>query len=96
MRDVVIMPRARHQIESAANWWNDHRDKAPEAFEEDLSSGIAAIAENAATGTIVKRGKFTVRRILLTRIRYYLYYRVRDEIVEVISVWHSSRRAPRM
>lgn len=96
MRNVVIMPRARQQIERAASWWDDHRDKAPEAFEEDLSSGIAAIAENASTGIIVKRATFPVRRILLTRIRYYLYYRLRNETIEVISVWHSSRRAPRL
>ena len=90
MRNVVIMPRARRQIDRAAAWWDDHRDKAPEAFDDDLANGIAVIAQNAATGTIVRKGRVTVRRILLQRIRYYLYY------LEVISVWHASRRAPRL
>jgi plasmid stabilization system protein ParE len=71
MRNVIIMPRARRQIDRAAAWWDDHRDKAPEAFDDDLAHGIAVIAENAATGTIVRRGRGTVRRILLQRIRYY-------------------------
>jgi plasmid stabilization system protein ParE len=96
MRNVVIMARARQQIDRAAAWWDDHRDKAPEAFEEDLSSGIAAIAENASTGSIVRRGPVTLRRILLPRVRYYLYYRLRNETIEVISIWHSSRRSPRL
>ena len=33
---------------------------------------------------------------LLERVRYYVYYRVLDEIVEVISVWHASRRPPHL
>ena len=54
MREVVVMPRARQQIDRAARWWDHDHDKAPEAFDEDLSSGIAAIAENASAGVIVK------------------------------------------
>jgi plasmid stabilization system protein ParE len=96
MPDVVIMPRARRQIDRAADWWDQNRDKSPEAFDEDLSSAISGIAENAALGTIVRRGSLTIRRILLTRIRYYLYYRVRADTIEVIFIWHSSRRPPRI
>lgn len=61
MRDVVIMPRARRQIDRAAAWRDQNRDKSPEAFDEDLSSAIAGIAENAAIGVIVRRGLVTVR-----------------------------------
>ncbi len=96
MRNVIVMPRARRQIDRAADWWDQHRDKSPAAFDDDLSSGIAGIAANAATGTIVRRGQLTVRRILLTRIRYYLPYRLRENTIEVISVWHSSRRPPQL
>jgi plasmid stabilization system protein ParE len=32
-----------------------------------------------------------VRRFHVERIRYWLYYRVRDNRLEVVSVWHSSR-----
>lgn len=96
MRDVVVMPRALRQITRAATWWDEHRDKAPDAFDADLSSAIAAIAENASTGTIVRRSPRIVRRILLPRIRYYLYYRLVDDTVEVIAIWHASRRAPRL
>jgi len=34
---------------------------------------------------------------MLDRIRYYLYYRVNaNGDVEVLSVWHASRRPPRL
>jgi plasmid stabilization system protein ParE len=32
-----------------------------------------------------------VRRLHLDRIRYWVYYRVRRNRLEVLSVWHSSR-----
>ena len=34
-----------------------------------------------------------VRRIYLARIRYHLYYRVResDGVVQVLALWHASR-----
>jgi plasmid stabilization system protein ParE len=32
-----------------------------------------------------------VRRFHVERIRYWLYYRVRQNRLEVVSIWHSSR-----
>jgi hypothetical protein len=40
-------------------------------------------------------GKF-VRRLTLERIRYYMFYRVHPDRVEVIFFWHTSRRPPRL
>lgn len=93
---VVIMPRARRQIVRAAEWWDQHRDKAPEAFDDDLSAAFAQIAENAGIGAIVRRGLRPIRRIFARRIHYYVYDRLRNETLEVISIWHSSRRPPQV
>jgi hypothetical protein len=35
-----------------------------------------------------------VRRILLTRGNYYLYYRETPEAIDVLAFWHASRGAP--
>ncbi len=32
-----------------------------------------------------------VRRLLLRATRYHVYYRVRDETLEVLAVWHATR-----
>ena len=32
-----------------------------------------------------------VRRVTLSRIRYYLYYRVADDALQVLALWHTSR-----
>jgi plasmid stabilization system protein ParE len=32
-----------------------------------------------------------VRRVALSRIRYYVYYRVADDALQVLAFWHTSR-----
>lgn len=32
-----------------------------------------------------------VRRVTLSRIRYYLYYRVTEDALQVLALWHTSR-----
>ncbi len=32
-----------------------------------------------------------VRRLFLGRIRYYIYYRVTVESIDVLALWHASR-----
>ncbi|HYU24979.1 MAG TPA: hypothetical protein VEO74_07245 [Thermoanaerobaculia bacterium] len=42
-----------------------------------------------------RTGKY-IRRLTLERIRYYMFYRVTTDRVEVIFFWHTSRRPPRL
>ena len=38
-----------------------------------------------------------VRRLLVGRIRYFIYYRVTQETLDALAVWHTSRgRQPRL
>jgi len=96
MRALIVMPRARRQLRAAERWWESHREKAPDAFSEDIAAGLNAIAENPSIYPQYdsRRG---IRRILMERIRYHLYYRVNASgNIEVLSVWHASRRPPRL
>lgn len=49
-------------------------------------------------GAPARRGRVKgLRRVTLTRVRYYLYYRVSGGILEVLAFWHTSRgRQPAM
>jgi plasmid stabilization system protein ParE len=53
------------------------------------------IAPNLGLLVPARRIKF-VRRILLRRVRYYLYYRDTAPGVEILALWHASRRPPRL
>jgi plasmid stabilization system protein ParE len=96
MMPVVIMPRARRQIERAAAWWDEHRDKAPDAFAEDLEDIRKLLEHSPHVGQNTHAKQPGVRRILMVRVHYYAYYRIKDATVEIIFIWHASRRPPRL
>ena len=93
---IAVSDRARREIEEAALWWLEHRDKAPLAFEEDLAEAFALITHAPNIGQVVKSRTPFLRRVLLRRVRYYLYYRDTAPGVEILALWHASRRPPRL
>ncbi len=89
-----ITRRAAAQIEKADAWWLDNRPAAPEAFREDLKAAFALLIVQPGVGTKVLSARSDgVRRLHLGRVRYYLFYRVKDQQLVVLSVWHTSRAA---
>jgi plasmid stabilization system protein ParE len=95
-REVVFSLRAGRQLDAAFRWWRANRDKNPDAFDEAVADSRKLLAMNPCVGKRIWTPTGIMRRILLEKVRYYLYYRVTEERVEVISVWHSSRRPPRL
>ena len=89
---------AQTQIEEAAAWWAQNRPLAPGAVRQDLDRILSLLAVEPGIGARAKRAKLRdVRRVTLTRIRYYVYYRVSGDALEVLAFWHSSRgRQPRL
>ena len=90
---IRVSRKAAAQIREACAWWLANRTKAPRAFEEELERGFVLASSMPAVGEPVAHPRPGIRRILLGRIRYYLYYRVsrRTETVEILSLWHTSR-----
>jgi plasmid stabilization system protein ParE len=98
MLPIKITPVADAHIQKAASWWLANRDKAPQAFREELQRGFALISQQPEAGASATNVKLKdVRRIHPSRIRYFLYYRVKEGRVEVLALWHSSRlKGPRL
>ena len=90
--NVRIKPRAAQQIEKAAVWWFENRPVAPGAIRNDLRATLDALVEQPGIGTKVENSRNQeVRRVNLTRIRYFMYYRVKGPTLEVVAFWHESR-----
>jgi plasmid stabilization system protein ParE len=90
--NVHATRRAQAQIDRAGRWWDENRDLAPEAFDEDLSEAFLLLTAEPGVGTPVLRTRMPgVVRLHLARIRYHLYYRIRGDRVEVLALWHTSR-----
>ena len=80
MLPTKVTKRADAQIQKAARWWLENRPKAPEAFKEELQRGFDLISQQPEVGAKATNVKLkNVRRIHLSRIRYFLYYRVRPK-----------------
>lgn len=89
---VKVTLIAAGQIEKAALWWLANREKAPNAFKEEIERGFGLLAQRPEVGAKATNVKLKdVRRIHLSRIRYYLYYRVMKDQVQVLALWQSSR-----
>ena len=91
---VRIVGTAARAIIEAAEWWASNRPKAPVAFAEELERALQLIASQPAIGAQAQNAKLAgVRRIHLTRVRYYLYYRISRSPpgIEVLALWHTSR-----
>jgi plasmid stabilization system protein ParE len=89
MLPVKVAPIAAGQIQKAAEWWLANRDKAPK---EEIERGFALIAQRPDVGAKATNVKLKdVRRIHLSRVRYFLCYRAMEDRVEVLALWHSSR-----
>jgi len=91
---IRVAPRAAAQIRAAASWWRKNRTKAPEAFDDELERAFELVSELPLAGEAVSHPKLAgIRRILLGRIRYHLYYLSSEdsETVDVLALWHTSR-----
>ena len=86
--------RALREIREVSDWWDLNRPAAPEAFREALEKAFQLISTQPNIGAVATNAKTPgARRILLSRVRYYLYYRVKSKpkAVEVLALWHTSR-----
>lgn len=89
---IEITQVAEAQITEAAAWWKDNRLSAPGAILEELDRILGLLVVQPELGAKAKQpGLSGVRRVLLSRIHYYVYYRVTREALQVLAFWHSSR-----
>lgn len=89
---VKVSARAASQIDKAAEWWAENRPAAPGAVRTDIGEALALLAQQPGIGTAYEGARTKgVRRLLVGRIRYFIYYCVTAETLEVLTVWHVSR-----
>jgi len=91
---LQVTRRARREIRAASAWWDENRPAAPDAFRDAIDKTFELICTQPTIGAVAANVTLPgVRRILLSKIQYYLYYRVKSNppTVEVVAIWHTSR-----
>jgi plasmid stabilization system protein ParE len=89
---VVLRRRATREVERIHAWWQRNRPAAQSLFIDELEQTLAAVSLSPSLGAPARSDRVRgVRRVLLRRTSYYLYYRVRGETLEVLALWHAAR-----
>ena len=89
---VRISARAATHVRQAAEWWHENRPSAPGAVGADFGEAIALLAEQPGIGARYEGARTPgVRRLYLSRIRYFVYYKAEKGELKVLAFWHVSR-----
>ena len=91
MNRVELAPRALAQVRMVDEWWRQNRLAAPTLFADELANALEILERGALFGVVYPFPLFEVRRFLLPRSRYHVYYSVDGDLVKVRAVWHASR-----
>jgi plasmid stabilization system protein ParE len=90
--ELHVSRRAAREIERVVQWWAVNRPAAPEAVRLDLQAALDLLLVQPDIGVrVAEASSPNVRRFYLDRIRYWVYYRVRRNRFEVLSVWQANR-----
>lgn len=83
---VRFKPAAEHDVESAFRWYEDHRSGVGSEFLAAVDSAVSLIVSILR---FVVRGR--VRRAVLRRFPYLMFYVIEPEEVIVLACMHASR-----
>lgn len=92
---VRFTRRAARHVDEAGGWWHANRTKAPGALREELARALQVITTQPDAGATARNVRLAgVRRILLRRVNYHLYYRLVESpsrSIQVVALWHAGR-----
>jgi plasmid stabilization system protein ParE len=73
---VKFTPDARDSIRHKRAWWQEHREKAPKLFRDELAQAIRKLRSGALEGSklYAVRGNRKIWRILMPKTRHHVYF----------------------
>jgi plasmid stabilization system protein ParE len=90
LRTTSIADKRARRIHA---WWQEHRSAAPNLFLTELEQALELLSGMPSIGAPYSGPKRGIRRLLLKKTRYFLYYAVDEQAheVEIRSIGHASR-----
>ena len=85
---VTVRRLAEQDLADAEDWYDDQRRGLGTEFRAAVEAVVARLSQNPLAYPAVHGG---VRRAVLTRFPYLLYFIIRNDSVEVLACLHSSR-----
>jgi plasmid stabilization system protein ParE len=94
---VKVTAEAEEMASAADAWWRENRPAAMELFAGELARALEILAEQPRIGCRYSAYRDReVRRLLLRKTRYHIYYVHRPECEEVVvvAVWSAVKGRP--
>ena len=91
---VEFSPEATAHVEAVREWWWVNRQASPGLFLRELRAALRQVQRSPHTGKLYEAaGVRQIRRILLPKTSYHLYYWPDEaaRIVRVYAVWYGGR-----
>jgi plasmid stabilization system protein ParE len=81
------------QADAIDSWWRANRRASPNLFRDELDAALERLETSPLTTRAYgQEGQpMALRRLLLPRSRYFVYFEVEGNSVQVLAVWHASR-----
>ena len=87
---VVLSAEAAAQVRDIDVWWRENRSGATDLFVTELEQALLNLASSPTLGTKYE-ARPGVRRLLLQRTHFHLYFVQRDERINILAVWSAYR-----
>lgn len=87
-RQFIVRPRAEHDIQSAYEWYESQRAGLGNEFLVTLRQRLEAVRGHPESNPDIYRG---IRRAVVSRFPYLIFYIVRPDRVTVLAVLHHVR-----
>lgn len=94
---VRFSARSAEHARIIDDWWRQNRPSATSLFTDELGEALRLLQHAPAAGeSFGPWAEYGVRRLLLPRTRYHVYYACdRDMVVvQVLAIWSSLRGKP--
>lgn len=89
---IHFRPEAESDVEEAAFWYKKQREGLGYEFLNEVAGLCNTISDNPRLYPVVYRG---VRRAIVHRFPFTIYYRIEEKFIVVIAVMHGSRHPKR-
>ena len=89
-RSLVLRKAAEHDIQRAARWYNRQQLGLGIEFSAEVDDLFSRLHDHPERHALVRKD---LRRAIVRRFPYAVYYRVKVDRVVVVAVVHTSRRS---
>jgi plasmid stabilization system protein ParE len=95
---VQFHSRARREYAVALVWWRANRPAAPRLLRDEVREARRLLGQHPEAGVVDEEQPEGIRRLLLKRSKYHLFYSVDHgkRQVQVLLLWHAKRHPPRL